>query len=83
MLQFYSITTQVACAVVTVIPTLHNTHIASGNNVIYGLRMKRNANISCFGGRRKLKSGTNIIKNLKNFKLKQNLLLNLKKFELE
>jgi len=37
----YSITTQVACAVATVIPTLRNIHNASGNDVINGLRGKK------------------------------------------
>jgi len=35
--RFYSITTQVACAVVTVISTLNNIHNASENDVICGL----------------------------------------------
>jgi len=42
------------------IPTLNNIHNASGNDVIYGLRGKGTANISRFGGRRKLKPGSRI-----------------------
>jgi len=42
---------------ITAIPTLQNIHNASRNDVIYGLRRKRNANISGFGGCRKLKPG--------------------------
>jgi len=48
---------QVACAVVTAISRLHNILNASGNDVIYGLKGKRNANISRFGGHKKLKPG--------------------------
>jgi len=35
--RFYSTTTQVACAVVTVIPTLNSIHNASWNDVIYDI----------------------------------------------
>jgi len=47
----YSNTMQVVYAVVTLIHNIHNT---SGNDVINGLRRK-NANITSFGGGRKLK----------------------------
>jgi len=65
-----SITTQVACIVVIVIPALYYIHNASGNDAINDLRGK-NVYISRFGGRRKLKPGQKLFFHFKFFQIQK------------